>query len=270
MVRKCSGDEPNRRSVVYVNQRLVRSSSQLAAGRRTRDDLRVAPAGEQAVSTDPAQRLLALQRTAGNRAVSELIARRLSLPGAERRGEATSITTMVQRAKVSDDHVADDLRHPQASRLFTDKTMEWWVSLERPQKSTSVKAWATAQVEAHRDEISYEQLSNTTLKSGQGVRKWFGQKSNEYMYVHVGNTIYIANRDLEKHPHPTLVGGDPDATCAGTMRYDQKHRTIRITNESGHFRPKSVPGSTVDLVVKALPGKSGKGQAAWKVEKNEL
>lgn len=249
---------------MYVNQRLV----QVAAGRRHRDGRRVEPPGDQAADPDTAQRLLALQRAAGNRAVSALMARRLSLPGAVRLGEATS-TMRVQRKKVSDDHVADDLRHAQAARLFTAGTMEWWNSLDQP-KSGKVRAWATDQVKAHRDQIAYQQLSNTTLKAGQGLRKWFGKASNEYMYVHVGNTIYIANRDLEKHPHPTLVGGDPDAACAGTMRSDQRHRTISITNESGHFRPRSVPGSTVDLVVKALPGKSGKGQAAWKVEKNEI
>ena len=217
--------------------------------------------------SEPVQRLLlSWQQTAGNRAVSGLVQQLARRPGAEQLGPARSVTAMVQRIKVADDHVGDDLRHPQAARLFTEETMDWWESLGKPKQVT--RNWTTEKVRAGRDNIAYQQLRNTTLKSAQTLRTWLGTDAEEYMYVHEGSNIYTGGRDREKLPHPTLVGGDPDATCAGTMQLELGRRTVVITNESGHFRPKSVPSNTVEFVKSILP-KPGKGQAAWKVTTRE-
>lgn len=216
------------------------------------------------------QSLLSLQAGAGNRTVSAVVAQLAAARNAEKLGAGRLNEAMIQRVKVSDDHVGDDLRHPQAARLFTEETMDWWNDLERPKKAAKITDWTTAQVRTGRVNIAYEQLRNTTLKSAQSLRTWLGKDAEEYMYVHKGTNIYTGGRDREKLPHPTLVGGDPDVKCAGTMLLDLGKRTVRITNESGHFRPRSVASGTVTLVQGLLPKPSGKGQAPWKVETREV
>jgi hypothetical protein len=189
--------------------------------------------------------LLSLQQSAGNGAVARL----------------------VQRKKVSDDHVAADLNHKQQRRLFTGKTLNWWDALPDATK-TPASTNGAASVAAGRENVDYEQLRNTTLKSAQGLFTWLGTDAEEYMYVHSDNNIYTGGRDREKLPHPTLVGGDPDATCAGTMLLDNSKKKITVTNESGHFRPKSVPSETLEFVRSILP-KPAKGKRGYKVEARE-
>jgi hypothetical protein len=175
--------------------------------------------------------------------------------------------TPAQLKKVSDDHVGDDLVHPQAERLFSEGTMDWWQNL--PLASKVKGAVRDATIKDGRDNIDYQQLRNTTLKNAQGLRSWLGAEAHEHMYVHEGSNIYTGGRDREKLPHPTLVGGDPDATCAGTMWLDNSTRTVTITNESGHFRPSAVASATVELVRSLLPTSKG-GKAGYKVKKQEV
>jgi hypothetical protein len=166
----------------------------------------------------------------------------------------------IQAKKVSDDHVAADLLHDQAARLFTDTTLTWFTA-----KGTVHKPTLTKLVGKERENIGYQKLQNATLKNAQGLRSWLGNEKNEHMYVHADGKIYTGGRDQEKLPHPTLVGGDPDATCAGTMSFDNGTKTVTVTNESGHFRPKSVAGATLEAVRAVLPKKQH-----FKVEKREV
>lgn len=174
----------------------------------------------------------------------------------------------LQLRTVADDHVAADLNHPQADRLFSAATMIWWNGLPAANKATP--AARTNSVNAGRGNVAYEQLQNTTLKSAQGLRAWLGKDVEEHMYVHVGSNIYTGGRDREKLPHPTLVGGDPDATCAGTMSFDNSTKTVTITNESGHFRPPSVSNDTVELVREILPKPGKKGKGGFKIAKRAV
>jgi len=167
-----------------------------------------------------------------------------------------------QFKKVADDHVAADLLHPQAERLFSAETIDWLNALPPKQKTTKA---LTSVVNAERDNIDYQQLRNTTLKNSQGLTSWLGKDALEHMYVHADGNIYTGGRDREKLPHPTLVGGDPDATCAGTMWWNNGTKTVTITNESGHFRPGSVASDTVEAVRSVFP--KGKG---YKVKKQEV
>jgi Domain of unknown function (DUF4157) len=190
----------------------------------------------------------------------------VALP-AQRRFQAGQPPLTVQLKKVSDDHVGDDLNHPQAARLFSEETIDWWSNLPAAAKANG-KA-REASVKAGRDNVEYQQLRNTTLKNAQGLRSWLGTEAYEHMYVHENGNIYTGGRDREKLPHPTLVGGDPDATCAGTMWLDNSNKTVAITNESGHFRPPTVASATVELVKSILP-KPAKGKAGYKVKKQEV
>ncbi len=171
-------------------------------------------------------------------------------------------SNIIQLMKVSDDHVAAELNHPQANRLFNAATIAWRDGLPGAPLNNAA---LTGQVAANRDEIDYNQLRNTTLKNSQGLRAWLGREAKEHMYVHEGGKIYTGGRDREKLPHPTLVGGDPDATCAGTMTWNNSSKTVSITNESGHLRPPHVSNTTVELVRSVFP--KGKG---YKVVKREL
>jgi hypothetical protein len=170
-----------------------------------------------------------------------------------------------QLKKVSDDHVGDDLNHSQAERLFSPETMDWWKELPAISKANG-KA-REASVNQGREHVNYQHLRNKPLKNAQGLRTWLGKEAHEHMYVHADSQIYTGGRDREKLPHPTLVGGDPDATCAGTMWLSDN--TVTITNESGHFRPKSVASATVEAVKSILP-KPAKGKAGLKVQKSEV
>lgn len=174
----------------------------------------------------------------------------------------------IQLRTVADDHVAADLNHPQADRLFSAATMIWWNALPAAAKATP--AARTNSVNAGRGNVAYEQLQNTTLKSAQGLRTWLGKDVEEHMYVHAGSNIYTGGRDREKLPHPTLVGGDPDATCAGTMSFDNSTKTVTITNESGHFRPPSVSNATVEVVREILPKPGKKGKGGFKIAKRAV
>lgn len=130
--------------------------------------------------------------------------------------------------------------------LFTDETIN--LLKNNPRLYSFDKSGLTESVEKNRSSISYRKIESTKLKNGQTIRKWFYQDANEHMYVHVDDVIYTANRNFEKLPHPTLVGGDPDAKCAGTMRFNRSKKIITITNESGHFRPSNVHEDTKKIV----------------------
>lgn len=181
-------------------------------------------------------------------------------------GGISPLRSTLQLKKVSDDHVGDDLQHPQATRLFSTETMDWW---NLPTTAKATKRQRTESVEDGREHINYAQLRNTTLENSQGLHAWLGKDAHEHMYVHEGSSIYTGGRDREKLPHPTLVGGDPDATCAGTMSLDRTRKTVTVTNESGHFRPSKVASATVEAVKDVLP-KPAKGKGGYKVVKQEV
>lgn len=201
------------------------------------------------------------RQSAQRRAIEAMFGARPASPAWAGAGPTLQLRT------VADDHVAADLNHPQASRLFSAATMIWWNGLPAANKATPLAR--TNSVNAGRGNVVYEQLQNTTLKSAQGLRSWLGKDVEEHMYVHVGSNLYTGGRDREKLPHPTLVGGDPDATCAGTMSLDNSTKTVTITNESGHFRPPSVSNDTVALVREILP-KPGKGKGGYKIAKRAV
>ena len=148
--------------------------------------------------------------------------------------------------KRPDSLAADIQKTNQYDTLFTEETID--LLRNNPSLYEFNKKLLIRCVEDNRDCISYKQLRTDILKNTKAIRKWFGSKSNEYMYVHVDDNIHIANRDTEKLPHPTLVGGDPDAKCAGTMEWNNSKKIITITNESGHFRPPEVDPNTIDKV----------------------
>jgi hypothetical protein len=205
------------------------------------------------------------QQAAQRRAIEAMFGARVARPAVPAWAGAGPA---LQLRTVADDHVAADLNHPQAARLFSAATMVWWNGLAAAAKATPLAR--TNSVNAGRGNVVYEQLQNTTLKSAQGLRTWLGKDVEEHMYVHVGSNIYTGGRDREKLPHPTLVGGDPDATCAGTMSFDNSTKTVTITNESGHFRPPSVSNDTVALVREILPKPGKKGKAGFKVAKRAV
>lgn len=117
---------------------------------------------------------------------------------------------MKQLYTVSDDHIRADLRHPESHKLFRDDTIE---NIE-------------------------ERLGNViSASSNVEVEAAVHASRDEHMYVLNNDTHHVAIRsDDLKLPHPTLVGGDPDVDCAGTMRWGIDGAVI-VDDGSGHFRP---------------------------------
>lgn len=148
----------------------------------------------------------------GNTSLAGLQLQASARQGAQRRAIEAMFGTRaggpaIQLRTVADDHVAADLNHPQADRLFSAATMIWWNGL--PAAATATPLARTNSVNAGRGNVVYEQLQNTTLKSAQGLRSWLGKDVEEHMYVHVGSNIYTGGRDREKLPHPHAGGRRP-------------------------------------------------------------
>ncbi|WP_300661301.1 hypothetical protein [Fluviicola sp.] len=149
----------------------------------------------------------------------------------------------IQRKKVSDDHVRDDLLHPESNNLFKRSTNSFFAGKLHGTKAK--KADDEQTVHDNRDQVSYEQLKDSTLQNNAGLKNWLSS-DGEHMYVHNKSSVQIATRADNKLPHPTLVGGDPDVKGAGTMYMTGKK--VYITKLSGHFRPSKVHNDTVKFV----------------------
>lgn len=160
--------------------------------------------------------------------------------------------------------VAMDMVHPEFDNLFDDYsefnylwegTRAGW---SRERRVTSIERHIASGEKSFR----YAKLSNDTLSNASDLIG-FAPHPGENMYVHYGSTIHTAQRVDEKKPHPTLVGDDPDVTCAGTLNIAKTEAdgnttyTVDVTNDSGHFRPDGVPDKTVnkinELAQKSVP-----------------
>jgi hypothetical protein len=206
------------------------------------------------------QSILAVQRLAGNRAVRQILRGRRS-PEAEQSAARTSAMTeasrgrqpggaqspqlaftpeFVQRFKVEDDHVRADMRHAKGKTLFLDHT---WDDIEgRVGGDISTVSNATLETAIRQsreaDMMDYNQLSKRKVSSEKQLTTFMNESpDDEHMYVLHEGELHVAIRaGTKKLPHPTLVGGDPDAECAGTMRQNVDG-SIVVTASSGHFRP---------------------------------
>lgn len=162
----------------------------------------------------------------------------------------------MQLLKVADDHVRADLRHEKRDKLFEDYTIEdiqqraYEKLDDRSKKSLKDKnsidrvsnddldaVVATSRSEGKMD---YKQLSQEKVNSEKELTAFLDKReSDEHMYVLHDDSLHVAIRaEAKKLPHPTLIGGDPDVDCAGTMRRSNDDDVI-VTASSGHFRPPS-------------------------------
>lgn len=175
--------------------------------------------------------------------------------GLENEADVMGAKALIQRKKVLDDHVRDDLLHDESAKLFSRATINFFDG-----KLVGTADQKEKVVSDNRDQVSYQQLSDSKLVNGKGLESWLSG-SGEHMYVHHKSAVHIATRTDNKLPHPTLVGGDPDVKGAGTMYKTGKD--VFITRQSGHFRPSSVSDSTVTFVENIY---SGKGKRVLKDE----
>lgn len=156
----------------------------------------------------------------------------------------------IQRKKVEVSSIAKDFFHRDARRLFTRRSYSFFRDkIAEVGRANLLEDYVTA----NRDKVEYEQLRDSRLQNGKQLINWLETEGVEHMYVHSGGVINIASRSTEKLPHPTLVGGDPDAKSAGTMYMVNKD--VHITCDSGHFRPSSVNGDTKKYVEDIHKGK---------------
>ena len=208
-------------------------------------------------AVDPAQyraRVSAVQRVLGNGVAVQLFERGL-VPGRREETGQTPVAksgegslhgeqSVVQRLKVSDDHVRGDIRHPGGgAKVFEDYTLDDIATRAGSsltfQVSNAVLDGAVKDSRAA-GQMDYKQLRNQTVTSEKQLSTYLETApDDEHMYVLDGGDLHVAIRaDDKKLPHPTLVGGDPDVDCAGTMRVDTEGNVI-VTASSGHFRPSS-------------------------------
>jgi hypothetical protein len=113
--------------------------------------------------------------------------------------------------------------------------------------------------------MAYKQLSQKKVSSEKQLTGFLDQSpDDEHMYVLDNNELHVAIRAGDKKlPHPTLVGGDPDVECAGTMRRDPNGDVV-VTASSGHFRPPSEhPGQ---MAVNKIMGKTASSKHKKKVK----
>ena len=162
----------------------------------------------------------------------------------------------IQMIKTRAESVALDLLHRDADTLFTDKPDMSGVAGFNDLARGAKRARYLARFANTRD-FSYAQLATGTLTGAAQLIALAGVNNREHMYVHNGDTVHMYSRGNEKRPHPTLVGGDPDVTCAGELHVTEEEfpplggpvtYTVRVTTESGHFRPAAVPNGTVEAV----------------------
>ena len=146
-----------------------------------------------------------------------------------------------QLYKVPDDHIRADLRHEDSHSLFWEQTIE---DIEERLGGKISTAFSNVQLEKAvrecRDEnkMDYNQLRKRKVSSEKQITSFLNERpEDEHMYVLDNDEHHVAIRsDGVKLPHPTLVGGDPDVDCAGTMRWGIDG-TVIVDDGSGHFRP---------------------------------
>ena len=147
--------------------------------------------------------------------------------------------------------ISRDLWHDDWQRLFESETID---AAQNDNDEQATKKRLEGLPPGNR--VKYSQTPDaeqlTQIEQIQAV-----QDRAEIMYVHLGSDVYVAGRDTEKKPHPTLVGGDPDVTGAGTIRKSEVteewgSENVVVTNDSGHFRVGTVPNSTVKIIRGAL------------------
>ncbi|MBD2847253.1 DUF4157 domain-containing protein [Paenibacillus sp. IB182496] len=173
----------------------------------------------------------------------------------------------IQRILTRAESVAGDLMHRERDNMFSPDMLDEYKNILRHRYPTKEDKEADLVDSIQSDRfVDYNQLSTDTLKNARDLTKLAGNGA-EHMYIHLGGTIHRADRTSEKLPHPTLAGGDPDVTSAGTLEVSSRtkketvdegggwksdknvtHYTVAVTTESGHFRPASVPKGTLDKV----------------------
>jgi len=148
--------------------------------------------------------------------------------------------------QVADDHVRGDLRHPKGDTLFEPATIVDITTRAGGTINTVSNVVLDGAVNASRaaGQMDYSVLSREKIASEKQLTEFLGKsQDDEHMYVLDADEVHVAIRaDDKKLPHPTLVGGDPDVTCAGTIRTGGSNEVV-VTASSGHFRPTSAaPG----------------------------
>lgn len=161
-----------------------------------------------------------------------------------------------QMIKTRAQSVALDLLHAGADTLFSAKPDMSGVAGFSTMAKGAKRAAYIRRLNNARD-FSYNQLATGTLTGASQLIALAGVTGKEHMYVHNGGTVHIHSRGSEKQPHPTLVGGDPDVTCAGELHVKEEDfpplsgpvtYNVGVTTESGHFRPAAVPDGTLTAV----------------------
>ncbi len=159
-----------------------------------------------------------------------------------RQNRSSPTNAALQRLMVPNDHIRADLRHPKASSLFEDYTFEDIEDrLGGPIADASNADVEQAVEESRAAEMTdYRVLSQRKITSEKQMTAFLNDKTDdEHMYVLDDSELHVATRaESKKLPHPTLVGGDPDVECAGTLLWGLDG-SVLVTSESGHFRPPS-------------------------------
>jgi len=148
--------------------------------------------------------------------------------------------------QVADDHVRGDLRHPKGDTLFEPATIVDITTRAGGAIGAVSNVVLDGAVNASRaaGQMDYSVLSREKVSSEKQLTAFLGKsQGDEHMYVLDAGEVHVAIRAEDKKlPHPTLVGGDPDVTCAGTIRTGGSNEVV-VTASSGHFRPTSAaPG----------------------------
>lgn len=178
------------------------------------------------------------------------------------RNSEPTLQNVQQFYTVSDDHIRNDLRHEKVNKLFLESTIE--DIEERLGKSISSSSNVNLEqaIRASRQDqtMDYNILSTEKLTSEQQIRNFLNRRpEDEHMYVLNDNSIHVAVRaESEKLPHPTLVGGDPDVQCAGTIHWDGEN--VAVDNSSGHFRPANAKPAIkkINDIIKSTANKQNK------------
>jgi hypothetical protein len=174
---------------------------------------------------------------------------------------------VAQLLTVSDDHVRGDLRHKVGNTLFEDYTLtdiEQRAGAPISTVSNVVLDQAVNQSRAA-GMMDYAHLRQEKVTSEKQLTQYLDKSpDDEHMYVLDNSELHVAIRaDDKKLPHPTLVGGDPDVECAGTLRRDNDDYVF-VTASSGHFRPPSEgPGQKA---VDKIMGKTSSAKNKKKVK----
>jgi hypothetical protein len=170
----------------------------------------------------------------------------MSEPGRPNRTATGDAGDVAQMLMVADDHVRGDLRHRDHAKLFEEHTFDD-INTRVPGGDftntgmvSNVALDAAVHASRAASMMDYTQLSQQVVSSEKQLTKFLDTKEDdEHMYVLDNDRLHVAIRAEDKKlPHPTLVGGDPDVDCAGTMRKSLDGDVV-VTASSGHFRPPS-------------------------------